>query len=569
VTTSATSGDGQDGASQAAGLQADGGPADGSQAAATQVSQVIPADQAQQTRASTWRQPTTLVIIGMTLLALAVRLYYFTRPGYLLGVTEYDDGSYFGSAVRLVHGVLPYRDFVFVQPPGITLLMTPVAFLSKVTGTDAGLAIARILTMLAGAAGTALAGLLVRHRGTLAALIATGIVAIYADSVASSHTLLVEPWVVLFCLIGAVAVFDGDSFTASRRRLIGGGLAFGFAGLIEAWAIVPVLILLLLMIRNWRRTLTWLAGVAAGFLIPVAPFAALAPRKFFHGVITAQIGGREGAIRVPLYFRIRHMAGFANYPDLKHALVLAVAAALAGFIVIATLLASGLARKLPPLLDWFAYATTAAIVAMFLWPSQFHYHFSGFLAPFLGLSLALPAARLVAVLRDKTARAPAAGRTIAALAGTAAAAVLAAGTVSQVSFEHTLLPLAPIDAMAIGKSIIPPGACVLADNVAYTITANRFVNSKPGCPTVDDGTGTNQALSHGLTPETGAGRVPAVYTLWREAVTHADYLWFTSLYNHRIAWNPALRAYVAENFVRVRPDVAKFRLYVRKGFPGA
>ncbi|HEX6855610.1 MAG TPA: hypothetical protein VF204_09965 [Streptosporangiaceae bacterium] len=567
VTTSATSGDGRDGAPEQTTAAPAAPPPAGAPDGPAAPGGPAPAPAA--AHVSALRQPATLVIIGMTLLALAVRLYYFTRPGYLLGVTEYDDGSYFGSAVRLVHGVLPYRDFVFVQPPGITILMTPVALLSKVTGTDTGLAIARILTMLAGAAGTALAGLLVRHRGTLAALIATGIVAVYADSVASSHTLLVEPWVVLFCLIGAVAVFDGDTFTSSRRRLVWGGVAFGFAGLIEAWAIVPVLILLVLMIRTVRRTLTWLAGVAAGFLLPVAPFAALAPSNFFHGVITAQIGGREGAIRVPLYFRIRHMAGFANYPDLKHALVLAVAAALAGFIVIATLLASGLARKLPPVLDWFAYGTTVAIIAMFLWPSQFHYHFSGFLAPFFGLSLALPAARLVAVLRDKTARAPAAGRTIAALAGTVAAAVLAAGTVSQVSFEHTLLPLAPIDAMAIGKKIIPPGACVLADNVAYTITANRFVNSRAGCPTVDDGTGANFALSHGLAAETGAGRLPQVAAMWRSALTHADYLWFTSLYNHRIAWTPALRAYVDANFVRVRPDVAKFRLYVRKGFPGA
>jgi alpha-1,2-mannosyltransferase len=569
VTTSATSGDGQDGAPEqttaAPAVPSPAGPQPGD--APDGPAAGGPAPEA--ARASALRQPATLVIIGMTLLALAVRLYYFTRPGYLLGVTEYDDGSYFGSAVRLVHGVLPYRDFVFVQPPGITILMTPVALLSKVTGTDTGLAVARILTMLAGAAGTALAGLLVRHRGALAALIATGVVAVYADSVASSHTLLVEPWVVLFCLIGAVAVFDGDTFTSSRRRLVWGGVAFGFAGLIEAWAIVPVLVLLVLMIRNVRRTLIWLAGVAAGFLLPVAPFAALAPRSFFHDVITAQIGGREGAIRVPLYFRIRHMAGFANYPDLRHTLVLAVAAALAVFVVVATLVASGLARKLPPVLDWFAYGTTAAIIAMFLWPSQFHYHFSGFLAPFFGLSLALPAARLVAVLRDKTARAPVAGRAIAALAGTVAAVVLAAGTVSQVSFEHTLLPLAPIDAMAIGKKIIPPGACVLADNVAYTITANRFVNSRAGCPTVDDGTGANFALSHGLAAETGAGRVPAVYTLWREALTHADYLWFTSLYNHRIAWNPALRTYVDTHFVRVRSDVAKFRLYVRKGFPGS
>ena len=32
----------------------------------------------------------------------ALRVYCLLRPGYLLGVTEYDDGSYFGSALRLV-----------------------------------------------------------------------------------------------------------------------------------------------------------------------------------------------------------------------------------------------------------------------------------------------------------------------------------------------------------------------------------------------------------------------------------------------------------------------------------
>src|SRR5450631_3629038 len=181
------------------------------------------------------------VIVAITMLGLALRFYYLSRPGFLFGVTEYDDGSYVGSAVRLVHGMLPYRDFVFVQPPGITLLMTPVALLARVIGTDWGLAVARIATMLAGAAGVALAGLLVRHRGVLAALIACGVVAVYPDSVASAHTLLVEPWLVLFCLAGAVAVFDGDQITDSRRRLIWGGAAFGFAGVVEAWAIIPVL----------------------------------------------------------------------------------------------------------------------------------------------------------------------------------------------------------------------------------------------------------------------------------------------------------------------------------------
>src|SRR5450631_3585790 len=105
------------------------------------------------------------VIVAITMLGLALRFYYLSRPGFLFGVTEYDDGSYVGSAIRLVHGQLPYRDFVFVQPPGITLLMVPVALVAKVTGTAWGMALGRILTVLAGSAGVAAAGLLARHRG--------------------------------------------------------------------------------------------------------------------------------------------------------------------------------------------------------------------------------------------------------------------------------------------------------------------------------------------------------------------------------------------------------------------
>jgi len=83
-----------------------------------------------------WLTPVNIVIIAVTLVALALRLYYqYTRPGWLTGVTEYDDGPYFGSAVRLVHGVLPYRDYAFVQPPGIAVLMSPVGLLTYLTGT--------------------------------------------------------------------------------------------------------------------------------------------------------------------------------------------------------------------------------------------------------------------------------------------------------------------------------------------------------------------------------------------------------------------------------------------------
>jgi hypothetical protein len=556
-----------------------------------------------------WLTPVTVVIAAVTLLALGIRLFYLTRPGYLLGVTEYDDGSYFGSAVRLVHGMLPYRDFVFVQPPGITLLMTPVALLARVIGTDWGLAVARIATMLAGAAGVALAGLLVRHRGVLAALIACGVVAVYPDSVASAHTLLVEPWLVLFCLAGAVAVFDGDQITDSRRRLIWGGAAFGFAGVVEAWAILPVLVIVVLGLRWPRRMGAYLGGVAAGFLIPVLPFAAAAPRMFYNSVIVAQVGGRINAVRMPLWYRLRQMSGFANEPQVRHLYVVGVIALIIAFVIVACALALLLTRQLPPPIEWFAFASTAAVVAIFLWPAQFHYHFSGFLAPFVGLSMALPAARAMAAVRaradgpiaaDSRADAPGAdvpgadapgadvpgsggrraagrragrsqasgspaGQLLSWIAVGLAAALVVVGTWSQAAFESKLEPDAPVAMIAVGRQIIPPGACVLADNSAYTIVTNRFLSSVPGCPVIDDGTGANYALSNGRGALTGAGRVPAVAAMWHSAFAHAQYVWLTGLSRLRIAWNPALRAYFKAHFVHVANHTHDLRLYVRKG----
>src|SRR5262249_53984103 len=150
---------------------------------------------AQQGRQAGWRgwlTPTNVIITAATLLALGLRVHYQqTQPGFWLGVNEYDDGPYFGSAVRLVHRALPYRAFVLVQPPGITLLMSPAAGLSYLMGTAWAMAIGRIMTVLAGAAAVVLGGLLVRHRGPVAVIVTCGILAIYPASVITAHTVLV------------------------------------------------------------------------------------------------------------------------------------------------------------------------------------------------------------------------------------------------------------------------------------------------------------------------------------------------------------------------------------------
>jgi len=537
---------------------------------------VPPAESRQPVR---WTRPApvTAAIVIMTALGLALRLYQLSRPDYLIGVTEYDDGTDFGSAVLLIHGDLPYRDFIMVQPPGITLLMAPVALVTKGIGTAWGMGVGRILTALAGAAAVAMGGLLVRHRGLLAVIATCGILAVYPAAVQAAHTVLLEPWLVLFCLAGMLAVFDRDRL-ASTRRLVWGGVAFGFAGSIKVWAILPVLVILVLILaaRQPRRAAAYAAGVVAGFAVPVLPFAALAPGTFYRSVIVAQLV-RVDSVRIPIGYRLHEMTGLTDVTGLTSTLALSLISLLiVALIVGCSVAASRLTGERPPLLEQFALAATALTVIAFLWPADFYYHYAGFLAPFLAPAVGLPVARFVDALRATRAGDPAAPRRPAArivvryATPAAIVAVIVMG-VAQFGFESSLQPpLAPTtpgltsDVVSAASDVIPPGSCVLTDQASYTIAANRFVSARPGCVPMVDGVGSDYSLSRGRSAATGAQRVPAVRALWMAALRGVQYAWLSPLSYKRIPWAAReISVYFDQNFVPV--PHGPFGLYMRKG----
>ena len=501
--------------------------------------------------------PVALAIAVATALGFGLRVYQLARPGQLLSVAWYDDGVYYASALRLSGGVLPYRDFIFAQPPGITLLMTPAALLAKVIGTDGGMAVARILTLLASTASVALAGLLVRHRGLLAVVVTCGVLAVYPGSVTTTYTIFLEPWVVLFCLVAALTVFDGDRL-GGGRRLVWGGVAFGFAGAIESWAILPVLVVVLLSLATPAKAVRLVAGIAAGFLVPVLPFAALAPRRFYESVFVAQLV-RYRQPRVPVWTRLNDLTGLsALHGGPGHTTVLVTALALAGF-VLATAVAAALWHGPPPPLESFALLTTTLVVIAFMWPPGFFFHFPAFLAPFLALSLALPLSRLLPG-GDRARTGPE------WLATSVACVLIGVFAVIQAGSETTLAPRVSPAALAAARRVIPPGACVVTDQVSFTIAANRFSSSAPGCSEMIDPLGTEYALTPGRDGLTGAGRFPAVVAIMRRAFGHAQYVWLAGRYNlRRIAWSPSLRAYFASHFTRVLTDAEGDALYVRHG----
>jgi Glycosyltransferase family 87 len=511
-----------------------------------------------------------IAIAVATLLALGVRAYQLAGPGYLLGVTEYDDGSYFGSAVHLVNGAMPYRDFVFVQPPGITLLMTPIALVVKATGSTVwGLAVGRILTTMASAAGVLVIGLLVRHRGLPATILACGLLAIYPDSVTTARTVLLEPWLVLFCLLGALAIFDRDRITDSRRRLVLGGLAVGFAGAIEAWAIMPAIVILALLLPRLKRTVTWLAGVAVGFLVPVVPFAVADPASFFRDLVVAQVGPRVRFVRVGIWYRLKEMFGFSNVPFGHTSLVLG-ALIILGFAIVVLACAWLITRRPPAPLEWFAVGSAVLIVVSFLYPAQFYFHFVAFLAPFLAMAVALPLSRLVDAAQPMADRAGAGNLLRWSAAGLAAIVVVLfafseIGAVYRQQHNPNFIATAADRAYMISAidRVTRRGDCVLTDQVSYTVAADRFVSDVPGCSLEDDGIGADLALSHGRTPSSGAGNVPAVAAMWSDAFRHAQFVLLTGRSYKRVAWTPALLEYFHHHFRLVTSDPERDDLYVR------
>ena len=90
-----------------------------------------------------------LIALVLGLVALGISLWQLTDPGYL---SLYNSGVYFAASFKFVQGVMPYRDFVFVQPPGLVVLLSPLALLGRALGAPHGFLAARLVTAFVGSA---------------------------------------------------------------------------------------------------------------------------------------------------------------------------------------------------------------------------------------------------------------------------------------------------------------------------------------------------------------------------------------------------------------------------------
>ena len=481
-----------------------------------------------------------VVIAVATAAGALLRLYQLSRPGYLLGVTEYDDGVQFGDAVRLASGVIPYRDFVVVQPPGSVLLMTPVALLAKVTGTAWGLGVARLLTAAADTACIVLLGLLVRHRGPLAAGIACGVYAVYPDALVAAHTFLLEPWLNLFCLLAALQVFEGDQISDKPRRLGWGGVLFGVAVAVKVWAVVPLAVMAVLMARRPRQLLALAGGAAAGLGMLVLPFLIMAPGGLIRDVVVSQFvrDNLNQPTPVSPLSRLSDLAGFSLFPGVPAGVRTLLMLAVAAVVPLAYLAVAMTMRRRPAPLDWYALIGVVAVVLMFLWPYNYWSHYGGFAGPFIALVLALPAG----LLRP----AGSGDRVVPVIAvGVIAMVVIAGVGLRQLAAETKLVASST---PAAADQLIPAGSCVVTDDASLTISADRFTSDQPACSPMVDAWGTLLAMTNGQKGYAAPQVLAKVAAVWRTAFSHAQYAWLQTGSNGQIPWTASLYAYFTSHF---------------------
>lgn len=509
-----------------------------------------------------------------TALAVAIRLFTLLRPGYLTGITEYDDGVYLGASLRLAEGAVPYKDFAFVQPPGMLLLMGPVALVAKLTTTVKALALARVLTAMASAACVPLAGNLVRYRGTAVTMVTCGVLAIYPGDVATAHTLMLEPWMNLFCLLAINAAFR-EGHLARPGRLAWAGAVLGFACAIKFWAVAPAAVLLVVCLTDrtdrLARLRAYLLALPTGFLLPVLPFLAPAPMTFIGSTISDQVA-RTGST-VSMGVRVANLTGLIDIINTHgvvtfnagaHSLFAADALAflgnpaglgwlpVPGIALLAGVIAAGYIWQFRrrTQLEWLSLATAVLASAAILSYSAFYYHYPDFPAPWLALTLGFAAGALA---RDWELRAI-------VVPAFAVLLVLVAGLQIRETFP---LRRPTTEAMA---HRIPPGSCLVTDEASLAIAADRFADLPPGCPDIVDALAATLVLSNGVSVQGGAAHMPRVVATWRTWLGKADYVWLSPAHGsrRRIPWTPALSAWFNANFTKLRmPRPGTGQLYIR------
>jgi hypothetical protein len=367
------------------------------------------------------------------------------RGGGLFGRDTYDPSVYYGAAVALANGRLPYRDFLLLHPPGLLLVLQPFAWLGGLAGDPVGMAAARLGFMAMGAGSAVLIYVILYRRSVTAAWVGAGLYAVWFPAVYTERMTRLEAPASFLVLVGILVLLRGIERHPARTATLAGAL-FGLAAVMKVWgaALVLVLVIWLWYHHGWKRALAAASGAAGAALAVMAPFIIASPLWWDMLVLDLLARSRSP---VSLLARAGDILGVGPVPEAYALVPVLVAVAL-------TVAAAVLALRTPP--GQLFVGLSAVAIVVLLATSNWYRHYP-----------ALSAAPLCL------------------LYGTAAGVVLMAQRVG------SRFPGPELAAILAER----PG-CITTDNPTALILSDTLRrNLSDGCPVVVDLTGYNVHFS--------------------------------------------------------------------------
>jgi hypothetical protein len=491
-----------------------------------------------------WRPSTRqLIVLGVGLLSLGLSLSQLAVPEFL---STYDTGVYLAATIHFISGVMPYRDFTFVQPPGIVLLMTPAGLFARLFGTHDAFQLVRVFGALVTALNTGLVAWMVRRRGPVAMVVAGAGLALTPVAFWVSSSLTLEPYCIFFVLVGSMIVLSHDDKGATANHLAVAGVFFGVAGAIKLWAIIPCVALVVCITPRYRgQVMSLVKGAVATFVVICLPFFLMSPSNFIAQVFTEQLLRKAPSYQAAsILNRLVIMTGFqptTSAPTPREAFI--------AFMVLVLVVLLAFRRRLAHAsTDHFFVLTAVLTVIALLCTREFFFYYGYFSAPFLWAVAGISVARLSGPIRRRVVRLSIRSslrRLLAYVLG-AVGLVFVTAMVLYVSSFYSVYSWAngvygPY--LSEVATYVPAGSCVVYAEPSYGVYSNRFFTRDAECPVIVDPFGMWMKWGYQLEPPT-----PTFVNQWHSYFEKAQYVVLDSPNDTNVPWTAGLHSYFKYHF---------------------
>lgn len=432
---------------------------------------------------------------------------------------------------------------------------------------------------MVGVVNAGLAAVALRRHGPVAMTASGLLVATHPLAVASTHTVMLEPWVTAWCLGTAIVLFNRTGDVAGARRQQQTGVIVGAAMLTKLWAapFAGAAALVTVVYAGGRAARRLVVAAVATFAIVMIPFVVFGGANVVDNLITIHARrDPDGPGAISTLQRLAALTGhyWSWVPGPAPAWTIPLVVA---FVALVAITFVGARATLRPA-DLFALAAAtlgvaAALMTPHLYPA-YTYLPGAALALLAGTTVGLLAQtsrittpRTTASGADRTDPpdpATSASRTPPLIVGVATVIIATVAVMNaDAAVNETRSVLAAARPSPLLDDLMPPGSCVVGDNSSPTVLNNRLVEGHRNCDVEIDAFGLRLQLNNGRADSVDVGFDSPFAKRWRELLDQADFVTMSVPFSDYLPWPPQQQGWFNERFEQVRRQ-GEFVVYARR-----